>query len=204
MGTAKAGSQEKQGFANMNTSLKRAWAGRAMRLDPFDLTDAMTYATHDEQGEVTYSLDRRGAIIRRVLEMSELPVTIAIPAQLFKGVAASASEDGDGNVTVTLELNHNDPQLSVPLLVADNLEDIAADWRAWAEAYRLPMLLIEADGVARTLEDSLSAALRGEQIRDRRKGRATTGRRTRFQMRRKPGQSDLRLVIDGREIIARS
>ena len=50
--------------------------------------------------------------------------------------------------------------LSVPLLVADDLEDVAADWRAWAEAYRLPMLLIEADGVARTLEESLGAAIK--------------------------------------------
>lgn len=188
----------------MNTSLKKAWAGRAMRLDPFDLTDAMSYATHDDQGAVSYSLDRRGAVIRRVLEKSDLPVTVAIPAKLFKGVAASASEDADGNVTVTLELHHNDPQLSVPLLVADNLEDVAADWRAWAEAYRLPMLLIEADGVARSLEDSLGAAMRGQTIHDRRKGRATSGRRTRFQMRRKPGKCGLRLVIDGREIIARS
>ena len=48
----------------------------------------------------------------------------------------------------------------MPLLVADDLEDVAADWRAWADAYRLPMLLIEADGVARTLEESLGAAIK--------------------------------------------
>ena len=58
---------------------------------------------------------------------------------------------------MTLELLHNDPMLSVPLLVADDLDDVAADWRAWADAYRLPMLLIESDGVARTLEESLGA-----------------------------------------------
>lgn len=187
----------------MNSSLKRAWASRAMRLDPYDLPHAVSYVTRDENGEVSYSVDKRGAVIRRVLPMSELPVIIAIPAQLFRGVAASASEDAQGKVTVTLELHHNDPQLSVPLLVADDLEDIAADWRAWAEAYRLPMLLIEADGVARTLEDSLGNAIRAQQTKERRRGNVTTGRRTRFQMRRKTGDMGLRLVVDGREIIAR-
>lgn len=187
----------------MNASLERAWAGRAMRLDPHDLPHAVSYTIRDEYGEVSYSVDKRGAVIRRILEKSELPVTIAIPSSLFRGVAASAREDAQGKVTVTLELHHNDPQLSVPLLVDDDLEDIAADWRAWADAYRLPMLLIEADGVARTLEESLGAAVRVQQTKDRRKGSTTTGRRTRFQMRRKAGLAQLRLVIDGREIIAR-
>lgn len=187
----------------MNTSLKRAWAGRAMRLDPFDLPAALSYTTRDDQGEVHYSIDKRGVVIRRALVKSELPVTIAIPAQLFRGVAASASEDGQGHVTVTLELHHNDPQLSVPLLVADHLDDIAADWRAWADAYRLPMLLIEADGVARTLEESLGAALRLQKTHDRRQGKATKQRRSRFHMRRKAGSLGLRLVIGGSEIVAR-
>ncbi len=33
--------------------------------------------------------------------------------------------------------------------------DIAADWRSWSEAYRIPMLMVEADGVARPLEEHL-------------------------------------------------
>lgn len=175
-----------------------------MRIDPFDLPYAINYSATDEFGDVSYSIDKRGAIIRRKLEMSELPVTIAIPAPLFRGVAANATEHGDGSMTVTLELLHTDPHLSVPLLVADNLEDIAADWHAWAEAYRLPMLLIESDGVARTLEESLGMAVKARRPKDRRKGKATTSRRTRFQMRRRSGDMGMRLVIGGDEIIARN
>ena len=119
------------------------------------------------------------------------------------GVAARAMEDPEGNITVTLELLHNDPMLSVPLLVADNLEDVAADWRAWADAYRLPMLIIEADGVARTLEESLGNAIKAQKQRDRRKRHVTPARRPRFLMRRKAGDFGLRLVVGGREIIAR-
>jgi hypothetical protein len=130
-------------------------------------------------------------------------VTVALPANAFRGVAARALEDEQGMVTVTLELLHNDPMLSVPLLVADDLDDVAADWRAWADAYRLPMLLIEADGVARTLEESLGAAIKALPPQERRKGRVTPTRRPRFLARRKAGNLGLRLVVDGAEIIAR-
>lgn len=187
----------------MNTGLKPVWAGRNMRLDPFRLPQVVSYATRDDYGDVTFTIDHRGAVIRRTLEMSGVPAIIALPANAFRGVAARAMEDPDGNVTVTLELLHNDPMLSVPLLVADDLDDVAADWRAWADAYRLPMLLIEADGVARTLEESLGAAIKTLPAQDRRKGRVSTTRRPRFLARRRAGDLGLRLVIGGQEIISR-
>lgn len=186
----------------MNTGLKPVWAGRNMRLDPFRLPQVVSYATRDDFGDVTFTIDQRGAVVRRRLEMSGVPAIIALPAKAFLGVAARALEDEDGNVTVTLELLHNDPLLSVPLLVAHDLDDVAADWRAWAEAYRLPMLLIEADGIARTLEESLGA-VRKAPVRERRQGRAANARRPRFLARRKIGTLGMRLVIDGQEIIAR-
>jgi hypothetical protein len=187
----------------MQTGLKPVWAGRNMRLDPFRLPQVVSYATRDDQGDVTFVIDHRGAVIRRVLAKSGLPATIVLPARAFRGVAARAIEDPDGNVTVTLELLHNDPQLSVPLLVADDLDDIAADWRTWADAYRLPMLLIEADGVARTLEESLGA-VKTAPAQERRKRKTSQPRRPRFLARRRSGNLGLRLVVDGDEIIARS
>ena len=186
----------------MQTGLKPVWAGRNMRLDPFRLPQVVSYATRDEQGDVTFVIDQRGAVIRRILAKSGLPATIVLPARAFRGVAARAIEDSEGNVTVTLELLHNDPQLSVPLLVADDLDDIAADWRTWAEEYRLPMLLIEADGIARTLEESLGA-VKTAPVKERRKRKVWQTRRPRFLARRRAGDLGLRLVIGGEEIIAR-
>lgn len=186
----------------MSTGLKPVWAGRNMRLDPFRLPQAVSYATSDSFGDVSFTIDHRGVIVRRMLQMSGLPATVVLPANSFLGVAARAMEDEDGNVTVTLELLHRDPMLSVPLLVADNLEDVAADWRAWSDAYRLSMLLIEADGVARTLEESLGEAIKALPVQDRRKRRGAS-RRPFFLVRRKPGNLGMRLVIDGQEIIAR-
>jgi hypothetical protein len=186
-----------------NTQLKPVWASCDMRLDPFRLPQAVSYSVRDDLGDVTFTVDHRGATMRRVLECSGLPVTVALPSRAFSGVAARAMEHGDGSVTVTLELLHNDPMLSVPLLVAHDLDDVAADWRAWSEAYRLPMLLIESDGVARTLEDSLGLVKKGPPA-ERRKGRASTQRRPRFLARRRTGELGVRMVIDGQEIIART
>ena len=175
------------------------WAGRDMRLDPLRLPQAMSFADRDAFGEVVFTISARGARIRRKLMQSGLPVTVALPPSAFRGVAARAIEDDLGNVTVTLELLHADPLLSVPLLVARDLDDVAADWRGWSEAFGLPMLLVESDGVARTLEDSLSTARR---VSDRRQGRPTRARRSRFLARRKTGTLGVKLVIEGQEIIA--
>ncbi len=186
----------------MNTGLKPVWAGSNMRLDPFRLPQVVSFAARDDFGDITFTIDRRGAVLRRILAMSGLPITVALPASTFQGVAARAIEDEHGNVTVTLELLHHDPMLSVPLLVSDDFDDISADWRAWAEAYRLPMLLIEADGIARTLEESVGVGIKSLPPRDRRQGKATHSRRPRFLMRRKTGNLGLRLVVQGHEIIA--
>ncbi|UUP18756.1 DUF6101 family protein [Nitratireductor thuwali] len=186
----------------MASGLKPVWAGRAMRLDPFRLPQAVSYASHDAFGEVAFTIDKRGVRMRRHLNMSQLSVTFALPPNAFEGVAARAIEDGEGDVTVTLELLHKDPMLSVPLLVAGDFDDVAADWRAWSEAYGLPMMLVEADGIARTLEDSLGQ-IKADPPKQRRRGRPVRQRRPRFLARRKQGSLGLRLVVGGEEIIAR-
>ncbi|MBO6718973.1 MAG: hypothetical protein JJ913_13530 [Rhizobiaceae bacterium] len=185
----------------MNTGLMPVWAGSNMRLDPYRLPQVVTYALSDEFGDVLFTIDRRGATIKRTLKGAKLPVTIAIPARAFRGVAARAIEDDAGEVTVTLELLHADDSLSVPLLVASDLDDVAADWRAWSEAYDLPMMLVEADGIARVLEDTIGAS-RPAPV-ERRKGNPVARRRPRFLARRKCGNLGLRLIVSGEEIIAR-
>ena len=80
----------------MNTGLKPVWAGRNMRLDPFRLPQMVSYATRDDYGDVTFTIDQRGAVIRRMLEMSGLPAIIALPPNAFRGVAARVSSPAAG------------------------------------------------------------------------------------------------------------
>ena len=184
-----------------NTVLKPVWAGFELRLDPNNFPQRVSYAARDELDEVSVTLDSRGAVIKKVLSKSGLPLSIALPARAFKGVAARAIDHGDGTVTVTLELHHTDIALCVPLLVAHNLDDIAADWRTWSELYGLPMLMVEADGVARALDDgSIPHDARPSR---RRRHHQISGRRPRFLVRRSTGKAGFRMKIEGREIIAR-
>jgi len=181
------------------TSRKPAWAGDQLRLAPGRFPQQVSYASREDHDGVTFTLDRRGAVMRKVLPQSGLPLSIALPVRAFNGIAARAMDHGDGTLTVTLELHHQDPELCVPLLVAHDLGDIAADWNAWSELYRLPMLMIEADGVARPL-DVAPAAAGGAQ--PRRRQTVFAGRRTRMRMRRGGGALGIRMVISGEEIIA--
>ena len=68
----------------MSTGLMPVWAGRTMRLDPFRLPQAVSYAAHDEHGEVTFTINHRGVTVRRMLERSGLPAAIALPAKVFR------------------------------------------------------------------------------------------------------------------------
>ncbi|WP_099865214.1 DUF6101 family protein [Pararhizobium haloflavum] len=182
---------------------KPVWAGHELRLDPDHLPQQVSYCTRNQSGEIAITLDRRGAVLRRTLPVSGLPLSIALPARAFSGVAARAIDHGDGDVTVTLELHHTDPELCVPLLVSHDLDDIAADWRAWSAAYALPMMMVEADGIARPLGAPSGRVALGPS-RPRRRYSFFADRRPRFLVRRKTGSLGIaRLVIRGHEIIAR-
>ncbi|ALN72961.1 MULTISPECIES: DUF6101 family protein [unclassified Aureimonas] len=184
------------------TSLKPEWASMPIRLDPALAGRKQTFEVREGEETITYRVDRRGAVIRRKLEMSGIPVAIALAPRSFKGVAARAMEDGEGEVTVTLELHHENPKLSVPLLVACDLYDVAADWRSWSELFDLPMLMVESDGRVTALEETFGKLRTGEPATRRRSSHR--GRRPRFLARRKPGGLGMRMVVAGEEIIARN
>lgn len=186
----------------LNTVSKPAWAGTTLRLDPKRFPQQVTFELKAEGTNATITLDERGAVLRKVLPSSGLPLSIALPARAFKGVAARAIDHGNGAVTVTLELHHDDPDLCIPLLVAHDLCDIAADWRSWAEAFRIPMLMVEADGIARPLENHIGD-VRAHAAKPRRRHSYFADRRPRFLVRRTTGKLGVTMKIEGKEIIAR-
>lgn len=186
-----------------NAAMGPAWAEATFRLDPRQLPQQVTYSGKSQAGDVAVTLDERGAVLKKMLPTSGLPISFALPARTFLGVAARAIDHGDGRVTVTLELHHSDPELCVPLLVAHDLCDIAADWRSWADAYDIPMLMVEADGVARPLEEHLTNVA-NKNSKPRRRHAYFAERRPRFLVRRSVGRLGVMMKIEGEEIIARN
>lgn len=185
-----------------NTVNQPAWATSILRLDPSLFPQHLRYEIEDTKEKVSITLDERGAVMRRALPASGLPLTVALPFRVFKGVAARAIDHGNGDVTVTLELHHTDPSLCIPLLVAHDLYDIAADWRSWSEAYGIPMLMVEADGVARELDEHLITA-GAKPPKPRRRHSYFADRRPRFLVRRKMGALGISMKIGGRQIFSR-
>ncbi|MBP0617369.1 DUF6101 family protein [Jiella mangrovi] len=185
---------------NVKISTRPNWACAPVRLDPRACDRHQSFVTFEDGEEVTYRVDSRGAVIRRILEGCGLPISIALPSRAFRGIAARALETAEGEVTVTLELYHDDPKCTVPLLVANDLFDVAADWRGWSDLFGLPMLMIEADGRVVSLEETVGQ-LRSAQPASRRAA-PHRQRRPRFLARRKPGLG-IRMIVSGEEIIAR-
>lgn len=169
-----------------------------MRLDPYQLPYRVGYGQADG---FSFTIDRQGAVMKRMLSCG-LAVSMALPTNCFKGVAARAVEHRDGGITVTLEMHHHDPELCLPLLVTGDLDDIAADWHSWSRLMKLPMLIIESNNVTRALSERLGAIMIEPPI-ERRKRFATLKHRPWFLRRRKPGVISEMVRISGEELIAR-
>ena len=159
--------------------------GEAHRVDPRGESAAFALAG------VRYLINRRGMVVTRD------DVSRPLPASAFEGIAARAMEAPDGSVTVTLELMHADESLSVPVLVAGDLHDVAADWRAWARRTGLPMLMVEGDGTIEVLDAAPRPATDVAHERRRR-----PSRRPRFLVRRRTGSMGVSMRIDGHEMFA--
>jgi hypothetical protein len=148
-----------------------------------------------------FVLDRERALLRRPLRTGP-KVTIAVPVRAYAGVAVRIESLGwSGGLRVVVELMHRDPALSLPLVVADEPEDVAADWQAWGRALNLPLLVVTEDGTVKAMVDRIGALVVSES-KPRRRYSFFADRRPRFLARRKPGRAGPMERLTGREIIA--
>jgi len=191
---------------------KPQWANETLRLDPYALPqkvsyDRMAQPSREARGPsreargVEFTLNKTGAVMKRVLDCG-IPLSMALPARAFVGVAARAYEDDDGTNTVTLELLHADEDLSVPLCVSEYVEDVAADWHSWSNNLRLPMLLIDEAGNAQVVKSA--RGLTSREPKPRRRRRSTLHPRPLFLRRRKTAMVGPVIRVSADEIIART
>ena len=170
------------------------WCEDAISLDPYRVAQSVVW--QDGRRNVEARISDRLVTVRRELECG-VPVKMRLPAASFEGVAARAFENEDGSCTVTLELLHTDPALNVPLLVCDEPEGAARDWRSWARNLRLPMLIASAEGHVVVDEASSTPFVR-------RRRHTSAKHRPNFLRRRKAGRAGPMAKLDAREIIARN
>ena len=180
-----------------------AGSSRAFRLDPFVLPIRYSaYVGGGRPAKASVYLDKTGAIVTGSVAGRSEP--IYAPLGEFEGVSVRMTTIGDtGAVRAVVELRHSNAALTLPLVVADEPEDVAADWKAWSRALKLPLLIVGNDGkVIRAASDAERIPLL--QPKPRRRHSYFAARRPRFLTRRKTGRGGPRPVIEAREIIART
>lgn len=186
-----------------NVQVQRGEGEAALRVEPGQFPQKFSYVARGAETRIGVKLDARGAVVRRNLPSSNLPFSIALPGRAFKGVAARAIAHADGRITVTLELHHADPELCIPLLIAHNLSDIVADWQNWAAMYDIPMLMVEADGVARPVDARMhqSVAANDDATGPRRRAKTRSAPRLTVRLAEE-GKLGIQLRVAGRAIAA--
>ena len=180
-------------------------SGQSFRLDPRNLPVrySTTLGSTARRVKATVILDRKQAIVQQ-LSPTGTPLTVRIPHNIFEGVAVRMKPIGQaGDIEVFVELMHRDPALSLPLMVADNPAEIAADWQAWGQILGLPLLIVEEDGTIVTAVDRPNPTIQ-QAPKPRRHHSFFAKRRPRFLTRRKTGRAGKLEFLNGLEIIARN
>ena len=179
-----------------------AGSSRVFRLDPHTLP-VRGSAQGGGTADTAFILDGERAIVHRPYRAGQ-PLTLTVPLTSYRGVAVRMEAAGaPGQVRVFVELLHKDPTLTLPLIVGDEPEDVAADWQAWGRALNLPLLVIGQDGSVSDPLGDLGGVIAGPS-KARRRYSFFAGRRPRFLTRRKTGHSRPTEQLAGREIIARN
>ena len=168
------------------------------RLDPFALPVSFAVpSTGRLPGEANSA-----TVSRDIVAIVGRSGVRSTPTASYRGIAVRMQPTEAGSLAVLVELNHADPDLSVTLMSADDLVDVAADWKAWSRCLGLPMLLIEADGSI-TRPVMTLGPIEVAAPKPRRMHSYFANRRPRFLARRKTGWNREQSPVSGAEIIAR-
>src|SRR5262245_52216809 len=124
-------------------------SSRALRLDPFALP--VRYAARDRSadGQIRQvELDRDRVVLRRAVR--GIRMNVGVPVAEFHGVSMRMlPPEGDEPAATAVMLEHRDAGLSVPLFMASDGGDAAAEWKSWGRVLGVPLLVVEADGALR-------------------------------------------------------
>jgi Family of unknown function (DUF6101) len=178
----------------------------APRLDPFSLPVRFTAADQGADAQLrVVDLHRERVVLRR--SVRGMRMALNLPVDGFRGVAIRLiGEAGQIPNMIAVVLEHGDPALSLPLFVANESDDIVAEWQAWGRVLGLPLLVGENDGTLREPFGRLGTLRVEAPIARRRRRGALARRRPSRLLRRKPTRlPDTPTVHRGEtEIIARN
>jgi hypothetical protein len=159
-------------------------SSRDVRLDPRDLPVCFSADDAVADGrERTVEIDRHRVLLSR--RVRGVHMRLNLPLSAFLGVAVRlvpSADDGEDLVAIVLE--HRDAELSVPLHVASETDDVIADWQLWGRELGRKLLVAEPDGSLREPFESLGILRVGRLAARRHRRTALRGRRPKIFRRR--------------------
>ena len=182
-----------------------AGSSRALRLDPFALPARFTANDAAADGRTRQvELHRERVVLRRAV--GGIRMAVNLPVSAYRGVAIRMlAPEGDAPAAVAVVLEHRDPALALPLFVSPDGDEVAAEWRSWANVLGVPLLVADDEDVHEPFArmGGVRVGIPGQR---RRRRNAIKARRPSILMRRKsPRAGDMMSIHAGeREIIARN
>jgi hypothetical protein len=181
-------------------------SGRALRLDPFALPVRYTALDGGTDGQIRHvEIDRERVVVWRAMHGIRMNVSGAAVHE-YRGVVMRTLAPGpEQSAVVTVILEHCDGALSVPLFIATEGDDAAAQWKSWGRVLGVPLLVADNDGSLREPYRRIGRIGVDAPTPRRRRRAAIRSRRPSILMRRKPGRPQpVPLVYRGEgEIIAK-
>jgi hypothetical protein len=190
----------------MRSGGKTAGSSRALRLDPFALPAVFEAGDAAADGRVReVELHRERVVVRR--SVAGIRMAVNLPVSAYRGVSLRVgAPDAAGEIATAVVLEHHDPSLTLPLYVAPDGDDVAAEWRAWANVLGVPLLVAQADGLSHEPFNRIGSVQVSKVAPRRRRRSALKRRRPRMPLRRMAGKVDDMTPVHRteREIIARN
>ncbi|WP_108395597.1 DUF6101 family protein [Devosia submarina] len=127
--------------------------------------------------------------VRRMLEQSGVAIKVKVPVTEYIGVAVATAISGEGVLTSSIELVHEDGELNYKVFEEEGNHNVVAEWQNWGKKLRLPLFIKAGDGQYMPYSQQVDGVMVGNSA-TRRKLAADAGRRPRFLNRRQPGQPE--------------
>lgn len=183
-----------------------AGSGRALRLDPFALPAVFEAGDSAADGQVReVELHRERVVVRR--SVAGVRMAVNLPVSAYRGVSIRLAMPGSrGPIGAAVVLEHRDPALALPLYVAPDGEEVAAEWRIWGDVLGVPLLVSNSDGAVHEPFERMGGVRVTAPGPRRRRRSALKRRRPRMPLRRRAGRVDDTTPVHSgeREIIARN
>ena len=179
-----------------------AGTGAALRLDPAALP--LRYHTADQRADgqermIDLSHDR--VVVRR--RVGGLAMKVQVPIRAFRGVSVRFLDRSQTGECLCVMLEHDDPDLCLPLCWQDEADDLIHQWQNWSQSLALPLLVTDPAGRESVHHAWLGAVCVRQPIARRRRHSPHKDRRPSALLRRKSGHSRPTAVHREVEIIAR-